>query len=427
MSTRRRVRIDRAWGPAAVGIGVAGAGWATASAPLAIAGVLLALVALLAWAWGRWCLASVSYVRTLRHSRAAFGERLTVDVEVVNDKLLPLAWLHVRDVVPAGLPVEGATVVSEGWHDTLQLVLAMLPYQRVRRQITVVCTDRGLHRFGPATMRSGSPLGTHERRRDVRDEATLLVYPKVVPLTTTPIVSHVPIGERRMRRSVAVDPSRVVGVRPYVNGDRVRDIDWRATARSSDILVRLHEPAAMPSMALFVDLLPPRGATRRVGVEMTELVTSVAASVASQLLADGVPTGLFTSGTSRGSPIAVPPARDPGTARVMLELLAQVSPAGGVPIAEALVRTGQRMGVSVLVIATDFPAPTVAALADVGRRTAVGALWVAGGRAAAPPPAAVVDVAWVLAFEEGWRDWSMANVVPYRGSDKALSRPARSR
>lgn len=400
---------DPAFGLVAAGAGLACGGWAAGNALLAVAGVLVALTSLLSWAWGRWCLPEVTYTRRLDHARASFGERLGMEIEVVNDKLLPLAWLHLRDAVPPDLEVEGAVVTTSGRRRDLQLVLAMLPYQRVRRRVTVVCTERGLHRFGPADLRSGSPLGTHERSTEVRSEESLLVYPKVVPLSTLPLTSRVPLGERRVRQRTALDPTRVVGVRPYVTGDPVRSVDWRATARSNDLLVRVHEPTASPSVALFVELLPPRGMSRRAGRDMIELEVSVAASVASALLSDGVATGLYTTGTARGVPVAVPPSRDPGTRTAMLELLAQVTPAGGVPLPAALVRRRHRMGVSVLVIATDFPPTTCAALADVHRRSSVGALWVRADGAGAPPPPQWAS--WQVRADDSWRDWPVLELV----------------
>jgi uncharacterized protein (DUF58 family) len=408
----RRRHPDPAFGLAVVGIALACWGWGVGTALLAIAGLLIALASMLAWAWGRWCLAEVSYARRLDHTRANYGESVGMELEIVNDKVLPLAWLHVRDGAPPNLEVEGSR--PAGWRRELHLVLALLPYQRVRRRVTIVCTERGVHRFGPASLRSGSPFGTHERGAEMREESALLVYPKVVPLSTTPITSRVPLGERRVRQSIALDPTRIVGVRPYVTGEPVRGIDWRATARSADtdLLVRVQEPAATPSVALFVELLPARGMKRSAGADMVELLVSVAASVSTQLLSEGVPTGLYTTGTARGTPIAVPPSRDPAMLTAMLELLALVSPKGGVPIADALVRTRHRTGVSVLVIAADFLPATASALADVHRRSSVGAIWVAGKGAGAPPPRPQVDAWWQLAADDGWRDWSILNLVP---------------
>jgi uncharacterized protein (DUF58 family) len=453
-----RRHLDPAVGPTLIGVGLACWGWGVGNALLAIAGVLIALVSLLVWVWGRWCLAEVSFERRLDQSRASFGDVVCMELEIVNDKVLPLAWLHVRDGAPPGLDVEGSR--PAGWRRELHVVVAMLPYQRLRRHVTIVCNERGEHRFGPATLRSGSPAGTHERRVEVPSEHSLLVYPKVVPLSTTPLTSRVPLGERRVRQSVALDPTRVVGVRPYTTGDPVRTVDWRASARSADVdlLVRVHEPAATPSVAVFAELLPARGVNRTAGAEMVELLVSVTASVVSQLLSEGIPTGLYTTGMSLGVPVALPPSRDPGMRATMLEALAYVSPRGGVPIADALVRTRHRMGVSVLLIAADFLPTTCAAMAEVHRRSSVGAIWVkpptlrrassadaAGGGAtaattaaaaasgsspsrapaptptagpaptkrspAAPPPRQLVDATWHVAADEKWREWSILKLV----------------
>jgi uncharacterized protein (DUF58 family) len=407
----QRHRWDPAWSAAAAGIGLASAGWAVHSVLLAIAGVMVALTAAAAWGWGRFCLTAVSFTRTVPRERALFGERLAVDLEVVNDKLLPLAWLHVRDGVPPALPVEGAVVAQPGWRTELQLVLAMLPYQRVRRRITVVCSERGLHRFGPATLRSGSPFGTHERTLEVRSEASLLVYPKVFALSTTPVMARLPVPDLRQRRSMALDPSRVVGVRQYATGDPVRDIDWRASARAGDLLVRIREPAATPGVAVYVDLLPPPGVTRRAGADVREFLVSVAAPVVSRLLDDGVPTGLYTSGTARGLPVAVPPSRHPGLRTAMLEMLARVAPAGGVPIAETLARTRHSSGVSTLLIAADLPASTLAALGQTRRRSAVGAVLVT---ASTPrePSRQLLDAWWEVRYDDAWRERPLLEVTP---------------
>lgn len=405
---------DRRWlnhtlDVAVVGLGLALAGWVTANLLLATAGSLLALLALLEWAWGRRCLDAVSCTRTLQHRRTSFGERVTVEFEVVNDKLLPLAWLHVRDEVPPELPLEGAARTSVAGLNEVHLVFGALPFQRVRRRLTVVCSERGAHRFGPMVVRSGSPLGTSERELEPSSVETLLVYPKVVPLSRVPIVSKVPIGERRVRRSTSLDPSRVVGVRPYANGDPMRDIEWRATARSEDLVVRVREPAASPIVALYVDLRPPGIPDHAIADDVSELLVSAAASLISEYLTLGVPIGLYTSGTVRGMPVAVPPARDRGALASMLELLAHVRPVGGTTIGEMLTRTHHRMDVSVLVLAADFPRPTIAALTNARRRTSVGVVWADCPGSSAPP--AHLDGLWRLRYDRAWREWPMYDLV----------------
>lgn len=407
-----RGRLDREWGIAAAGTALAVVGWAAHGRYLAVAGVLVVATALLLWGWGRESLTGVDYVRTVSHRRATFGESVPVDIEIVNDKLLPLTWLHVREQVPAALRVDGAVVAAAGWRTELQFVVSMLPYQRMRRRLTVHCDQRGEHLFGPAELRSGSPLGTREQRREVRNETSLLVYPKVVPLSASLVAARVLVPDRRVRRSLAPDPTRVVGVRSYVPGDPARHVDWRATARHGDLLVRVHEPAATLGVAVFVDLLPPARARASVAPDVTELLVSVAASVVSHLVGAGVPAGVFVNGTSRGRLVAVPTSGGAGVLPLMLESLARVTTAGAVPLERVLLEQGPRlgMGTSALVVASDFSGGVPAAIAELRRRAAVGALWVAtaAGHGAA---AGTVDAQWRVDYDAGWREHDVLELV----------------
>lgn len=401
---KKSVRLDREWGFVAAGTMLAVVGWVVNGTYLAVAGVLVVATALLLWVWGRESLAAVEYTRRLSCRRATFGESVSMDVELVNDKLLPLTWLHVREQVPAALRVGGA-VVSAGWRTELQFVVSMLPYQRMRRRFALHCDQRGEHIFGPAELRSGSPLGTREQRREIRNETTLLVYPKVAPLSEPLVAARVPVPDRRVPRSLALDPTRVVGVRRYLPGDPIRHIDWRATARHGDLLVRVHEPATTLGVAVFVDLLPPARTTSSVATDLTELVVSVAASVVSHFVAAGVPTGIFVNGTSRGSPVAIPISGSAAALPSMLEALARVTTAGAVLLERVILEHRTRLvaGTSALVVAADFSGGVPAAMVDLRRRVAVSALWVSAPYGQGPLPG-TADAQWKVAYDSGWKE-----------------------
>ncbi len=157
----------------------------------------------------------------LAQPRATFGEEVALNVEIVNDKLLPLTWLHVEDEVPAGLTIRGGGFHRDlaGGRTELHLLLPMLPFQRVRRRLTVVCDQRGQQKFGPARVHSGDPVGLHQYQARVSDVAELLVYPKMFRLATPSIVSRVPWGDQRAAPEVAGDPEPG-GRRPRVPAGR---------------------------------------------------------------------------------------------------------------------------------------------------------------------------------------------------------------
>ncbi len=88
-------------------------GWWLHSLALAIVGALGALTCAALYVWQRDCLTAVSYRRSIGATRAEFGDEVALDIEIVNDKLLPVPWLEVDDEVPSTLDLRGATVTSD--------------------------------------------------------------------------------------------------------------------------------------------------------------------------------------------------------------------------------------------------------------------------------------------------------------------------
>jgi uncharacterized protein (DUF58 family) len=390
---------------AAVFAALAGAGWWAHSVLLAASGMLGVASVIVLWIWQRECLTNVSYQRTLSHDRATFAEEITLGIEVVNDKLLPLTWLHIEDGVPQALPIRGGTVEDGASRRgaVLHLLLPMLPFARVRRRVVIACDRRGAFTFGPARLESGDPIGY--ARHFARDERVdrLLVYPKVFLLQPPGIASRLLLGDHRSPANPVGDPSRVAGVREYRAGDPLRHVDWRATARVGSPLVRVHEPTTALRVAVFADLREPRSRPSS-PLDLDEFVVAVTASVIAELAARKIGVGLYLTGKVEGRPVICPPTASPSALADMLELLAKVYSLGTVTLADLLaVEAGRlRGGTSVVVIAAHFPEPTVAAISELRRRLAVTSVWV-GNDAGAPPPAGTVDTRGEVTYVDDWK------------------------
>ena len=337
----------------------------------------------LLFVWQRECLTGVTYTGDLTETLAMFGEAIGYDVELCNDKLLPLTWLHVEDDVPSDLDVGGGTIVEARRHAPTLLVhlLPMLPYQRVRRHFTVRCDHRGLHTFGPARVTSGDPVGYRRHSTRTSRQVQVLVYPKIFTLEPAGIVSAVPLGNHRAVVPLPGDPSRVAGVREYRPGDPLRHVDWRASrvvgacwcassSRRPRCGWRCSSTWASPN--------PASGSIRRSWSSPSRWArrwwpTWPDGDSASACM------HLARCAACRSRP-AVVVAR--GLPQV-LDLLARASPFGSTPIADVLIAESHRMqhGTSVVVVAADFTEPTLIAISELRRRSrAVTAVWVATDR-----------------------------------------------
>ena len=105
---------------------------------------------------------------------------------------------------------------------------------------------RGRFSTGPLTVRTTDPFGLVQLDRQFVATSEVMVTPRVVPLPTIRATGGAgSTGEARPHRIGVVGQDDVL-VREYRQGDDVRRIHWRSTARWGDLMVRREEQAWDP-------------------------------------------------------------------------------------------------------------------------------------------------------------------------------------
>lgn len=139
-------------------------------------------------------------------------------------------------------------------------------HQHVQSQLRPV--RRGEQRAAVVTARSIGPLGLAGRQGSQAVPGLLRVLP--------PFLSrkHLPARLAKLREIDGLLPTLIRGqgtefdsLREYVVGDDVRSIDWRATARRADVVVRTWRPERDRRVVIVLDT--GRTAAGRVGVDPT--------------------------------------------------------------------------------------------------------------------------------------------------------------
>jgi uncharacterized protein (DUF58 family) len=129
---------------------------------------------------------------------------------------------------------------------------------------------RGDQRSGVVTTRSIGPLGLAGRQRSHPVPGQIRILP--------PFLSrkHLPSRLAKLREIDGLLPVLIRGhgtefdsLREYVVGDDVRSIDWRATARRADVVVRTWRPERDRRVVIVLDT--GRTSAGRVGVDPTAL------------------------------------------------------------------------------------------------------------------------------------------------------------
>jgi uncharacterized protein (DUF58 family) len=161
--------------------------------------------------------------------------------------------------------VRDAWVPSAGAWPRSQAITVPRGERRVLRT-TLRPTRRGERRPGQVTIRSYGPVGLAARQRRLAAPGTLRVLPA---FTSRRFLPEKLARLRQIDGAVLVrqrgQGSEFDSLRTYVFGDDVRAIDWRASARSRDVVVRTWRPERDRSIVLAIDT--GRSSATRIGDE----------------------------------------------------------------------------------------------------------------------------------------------------------------
>ncbi|MDO9590687.1 MAG: DUF58 domain-containing protein, partial [Microcella sp.] len=161
---------------------------------------------------------------------------------------------------------------------------------------------RGLVSVGPLLIENRDPFALAVRVSDTIATTSQLVIPAVMPLPVGPVPEPSTEAGPRTTRSRERSDDDVV-TREYRDGDALRRVHWRVTARQGELMVRQDEPQAGPHSRLIVDTQAPSysdarsvraaGARQLESVEF-EWIVRMAASAAAHLAERGYSVELTT-------------------------------------------------------------------------------------------------------------------------------------
>ncbi len=291
--------------------------------------VIVLIVAVTSWLWGQYCLAGVSYTRRFETNRLFFGEEIEFWIELINAKPLPLPWLRAEDEFPQDVPILRAEThhSSRPQRRILTNVYSLRWYEKVRRRYRLRGERRGAYYIGPAQITSGDLFGFQRRRTRTSHIDTVLVYPKLVPLTQLSLPAARPLGDFGSERRIVDDPLRMAGARDYQAGDSVRHLHWKATAHRAALQTKQFDPSAAPHWMICLNTQTLEHVFEGVVTDFLETAIVVAASLAVAGLEARRSVGLVANSNIHESPawIQLAASRHPQQSTHILEALAQLN------------------------------------------------------------------------------------------------------
>lgn len=353
---------------------------------LAVAVLLLALVAV--------SVASLFVMRRpARVTRAVrpvvprVGEAAAVSVGVAVRTALPTATGSWTDGMPKDAEADasgGFAAATSGLRD---------PERTVAVGYRVRFPRRGIHALGPFGVTLLDPFGLARRTLLIGEPTRVVVAPAIAELATGLRAPGGPGGTPHATTAQYGQGADNLTARPYVPGDSMRRVHWRATARHGDLMVREEEQEATPDATIVLDRSAARFADRarlEPGADPAfEEAVGACISIAARLVRDGYTVAVVDA---EGAPLCPPLASPADDDRLAAEL-ATLTTRPGDALAHVTARfAGDAMGPVVLVTGR-LSAADAAALAPVASRSTAAVLLTTD-----PDPDAVTT-----ASATGWR------------------------
>jgi uncharacterized protein (DUF58 family) len=269
--------------------------------------------------WSRQVLATVE-ARVDLPTEIYAGRPTVVDVELENTSgTFPAYGLIVRDAA-------GQALVTEAYLAT---------GQRRRHTVEVEFPRRGWHELGPWRLDVLLPLGFFLKSKILVTGRQVLIYPRLLPSSSAAVRRG---GGRRAPDALESRgrQGEVTQLRDYRDGDELRAMHWKQTARQQRMVVVERKRSTETPVFFVLDprLGDPADAAQ---LERFERIVSEVATGVVRRLREGVRVGLVV-----GS-IVVPPVREVRRAPVLLRPLAEVEPLALSDDAPAPIETGRTM------------------------------------------------------------------------------------
>jgi uncharacterized protein (DUF58 family) len=180
--------------------------------------------------------------RSLAPDQVPVGGQATVELTLSNQGRMPAGLLLLEDRIPYVLGHRPRFVVdrvSPNWRRTVSY--------------PVKSDVRGLFQVGPLMLTVADPFGLVETSRTFARSQHLLVTPRVYKLPAVRLgADRAGSGENRPR-AIAAAGEEDATVREYRDGDDLRRVHWRSTARRGSLMVRREEQPWQSRCSIFLD------------------------------------------------------------------------------------------------------------------------------------------------------------------------------
>lgn len=224
-----------------VSVGCFVAGRVFGTLELYLLGAIAAVVLLLAVLFTSTTKLSIAISRTATPVRLRTGTPARVDLRLGNQAKRSTPVLRLRDEV-------------EGTRAATLMLAPILPGSEATVAYRLPTRRRGHLAVGPLDFTFEDPFGLTRSVVRASRAITLTVHAELIELDALHAVAgRDPTADQQKRRTLASGGDEFFALRPYVNGDELRRVHWRASARTGELVVKQEERPRTGRVTILLD------------------------------------------------------------------------------------------------------------------------------------------------------------------------------
>ncbi len=221
------------------------------------------------------------------------GEIGRIQETIVNAKLLPLPMIRVKFEIDRSLQFEEEGNISISDKCYKNDIFSIMLYQKITRTIPFRGTKRGYYSIEQINLVSTDLFMTATLVGIKSVHTNLFVYPKGVDTKQLLIPYRKVMGTLLTRRYAYEDPFEFRGIRDYQPFDRMQDVNWKASAKTGEWKVNIHDYTTRQEVSLLLNLETESMLEYE---ELKEESIRIVNSLAEWFLLQGISVGLVSNG-----------------------------------------------------------------------------------------------------------------------------------
>lgn len=226
------------------------------------------------------------------------GEQAQLTEQIENRKKLMLPVLEASFHIDKALSFLNFENTSVSDYIYKRDIFALLGNQRITRKLPLHCTKRGYYQIDKSYLTAFSMLHGRRFSIDCPADTALYVYAARTNVSDILVSCERLMGNLQCAKRLFEDPFAFSSIREYTITDPMNTINWKASARTGDLMVNTFESTLTEKVMIYLDI-EDSGILKY--EYLIEDSISVAATLTQKLIARGMEVGICVNAAANTS------------------------------------------------------------------------------------------------------------------------------